>query len=151
MEQKLSFQDNLDTILWRLHLKSPPARVYQALSTDAGRAAFWAESAEEHDEKIHFVFPGGIEWDGRVLQANPPSQYVVQYYGNTTAAFTLQDDGQGGTDLTLTDTGVSPQDRTEVIAGWVSVLIALKAAVDFGVDLRAHDPGRNWDSGFVEN
>ncbi len=147
----MSFQDDPDTILWRLHLKSSPARVYRALSTGSGRAAFWAESAEEHDEKIHFVFPGGIEWDGRVLQANPPSQYVVQYYGNTTAAFTLQDDGQGGTDLTLTDTGVSPQNRTEVIAGWVSVLMALKAAVDFGVDLRTHDPGRNWDSGFVEN
>ena len=86
-----------------------------------------------------------------MLRAVPYSHYAVQYYGNTTASFALQDDGQGGTDLTLTDTGVSPQDRTEVIAGWVSVLMALKAAVDFGVDLRAHDPERNWESGFVEN
>jgi uncharacterized protein YndB with AHSA1/START domain len=147
----MSFQDDPDTIYWRLHLKSPTARVYQALSTDAGRAAFWAESANEHEGTIHFIFPGGIEWEGRVLQAVPYSHYAVQYYGNTTTSFTLQDDGQGGTDLTLTDTGVSPQDRTEVIAGWVSVLMALKAAVDFGIDLRAHDPERNWDSGFVEN
>ncbi len=38
--------------------------------------------------------------------------------------------------------GVPEEDRTEVIAGWVSVLMALKAAVDFSVDLRNHDPVR---------
>ena len=86
-----------------------------------------------------------------MLQAIPYTHFVVQYYGNTTASFTLQDDGQDGTDLTLIDKGVSPHDRMEFIAGWVSVLMALKAAVDFGVDLRTHDLMRNWYSGFVEN
>jgi hypothetical protein len=33
-------------------------------------------------------------------------------------------------------------------AGWASVLLALKAAVDFGVDLRHHDPERTWDQGY---
>jgi predicted nucleic acid-binding Zn ribbon protein len=33
----------------------------------------------------------------------------------------------------------------------VSVLMALKAAVDFSVDLRNHDPDRTWDHGYVEN
>jgi hypothetical protein len=41
--------------------------------------------------------------------------------------------------------------RLEVIAGWVSVQLALKAAVDFGVDLRTHDPARSWDQGYAEN
>ena len=51
----------------------------------------------------------------------------------------------------LTDAGVPAADRVEVTAGWVSVLMALKAAVDFSVDLRNHDPLRTWDQGFVEN
>ena len=55
------------------------------------------------------------------------------------------------TDLTLTDEGVPQADRTEVIAGWVSVLLALKASVDFDVDLRSHGRKRTWDEGFVEN
>jgi hypothetical protein len=63
----------------------------------------------------------------------------------------MEDDGCGGTDLTLTDMGVPSEHRTEVIAGWVSVLMALKAAVDFGIDLRGHDSERHWDTGFVEN
>jgi uncharacterized protein YndB with AHSA1/START domain len=126
-------------------------KVYQTLSTDAGRASFWAESAIESDGIIHFLFPNGVWWDARVLQAIPPRRYSVQYYGDSLVEFALEEDGQGGTDLTLTDTGVPPEHRAEVIAGWVSALLALKAAVDFGVDLRAHDPSRHWGSGYVEN
>jgi hypothetical protein len=75
----------------------------------------------------------------------------VAYYGNSVVAFELEQDGQGGTDLTLTDTGVPSESRTEVIAGWVSVLLALKATVDFGVDLRTHDADRHWDVGYADN
>ena len=145
------FQPDPNIIRWQLHLKSAPVRVYEMLSTNAGRAAFWAESAIEQDGQIHFVFPNGLTWQGEILQAQPPSLYSVRYYGGSLTTFQLKDDGQGGTDLTLTDTGVSAEDRTEVIAGWVSVLMALKAAVDFSVDLRVHDPVRHWDNGYIEN
>ena len=147
----MSFQDDPNSIRWRLHLRSGVNRVYQALSTDAGRASFWAESAVERQSVIHFVFPNQATWDGLVLQADPPRRYVVQYYGDSVSSFELEADGQGGTDLTLTDTGVPAADRQEVIAGWVSVLMALKAAVDFSVDLRNHDKERDWDHGYVEN
>jgi len=145
------FQPNPDIIRWRLHLNAPPATVYQTLATDQGRASFWAESAVAADGVIHFIFPNGATWDGAILAATPPTLYSVRYYGNSVTTFTLADDGRGGTDLTLTDAGVPPADRTEVIAGWVSVLMNLKAAVDFGIDLRAHDATRHWDQGYVEN
>jgi len=147
----MTFQPDPEQILWRLHLASSIERVFQALSTDRGRASFWAESAVERDGVIHFVFPNGVAWRARILESNPPYRYTVEYYGGSIATFALEEDGRGGTDLTLTDQGVSPADRAEVIAGWVSVLLALKAAVDFGVDLRAHDPQRSWDQGYVEN
>jgi hypothetical protein len=147
----LSFQADPNVIRWRLHLQSSSAQVYAALATDAGRAGFWAESAVEQSGVIHFVFPNAIVWDAPVVQADPPRRYAVRYYGSSLAAFELADDGHGGTDLTLTDTGVPAPDRPEVIAGWASVLLSLKAFVDFGVDLRAHDPARQWDSGYVEN
>jgi uncharacterized protein YndB with AHSA1/START domain len=147
----MPFQFDPDLIRWRLHLHSPPDAVYRALSTDAGRASFWAESAVERDGIIHYIFPNGITWDVLIVEAIPPRRYAIRYYGDSLVTFELEDDGQGGTDLTLTDRGVPSPDRTEVIAGWVSVLLALKAAVDFGVDLRAHDPDRHWDTGYVEN
>jgi len=53
------FQPSEAIILWRLRLRSLPIRVYEMLSTDYGRARFWAESAVEKDGVIHFIFPNG--------------------------------------------------------------------------------------------
>ena len=36
------------------------------------------------------------------------------------------------------------------VAGWVSVLLSLKAWVDFGGDPRTQDQDRNWDTGYAE-
>ncbi|MGH6960898.1 MAG: hypothetical protein ACREE7_10470 [Dongiaceae bacterium] len=67
-------------------------------------------------------------------------------------AFELQPDADGtGTDLQMTCRNVPDGDRMEVAAGWVSVLMAMKAAVDFNVDLRTHDPGRTWWAGYADN
>jgi uncharacterized protein YndB with AHSA1/START domain len=147
----MSFQATPALIHWRLHLAAPPAVVYALLATAEGRARFWAESAVESAGAIDFVFPNGVRWHGEILQADPDRRYSVRYYGGSTTTFELGEDGQGGTDLTLTDAGVPEADRTEVSAGWVSVLMALKAAVDFGVDLRNHHPRRTWEEGYVEN
>jgi hypothetical protein len=105
----------------------------------------------EQDGVIHFIFPNQAEWKGKILEKEPPHKFKVEYYGGSITTFELNHDGSGGTDLTLTDQGIPAQDRTEVIAGWVSVLMALKASVDFGIDLRNHDPMRTWDQGYAEN
>ena len=138
-------------IRWRLHLASPPERVYQALATDAGRARFWAESAVERDGAIDFVFPNGMTWRGAILEQDPPRRYSVHYFGGSVTNFDLTPDGAGGTDLVLTDRDVPPADVLEVTAGWVSVLMTLKGAVDHNIDLRVHDPRRTWDQGYCDN
>lgn len=120
-------------------------------ATQAGRERFWAEAAAERDGAIDFRFPGGQAWRGEIVTRTPPHHFAVRYYGNSLTTIALVDDGAGGTDLTLTDVDVPEADRVEVIAGWVSVLMALKAAVDFGVDLRNHDPARTWEQGYAEN
>ena len=147
----MGFQDDSDAIQWRVHVRSPPSAVHRVLSTDEGRARFWAESAVESNGAIEFRFPNGATLRGRVLENRPPRRFAVEYFGGTRATFDLADDGRGGTDLTLTETGVTAEGRTEEIAGWVSVLLALKAAIDFSIDLRNHDSRRTWDQGFAEN
>jgi uncharacterized protein YndB with AHSA1/START domain len=138
-------------IKWSLHLASPPEAVYAMLATDEGRARFWAESAVEHDGVISFVFPGSYRWEGPILEKGEPRRFKLIYFGGSTSTFDLTPDGKGGTDLTLIDEGVPDADQIEVYAGWVSVLMALKAAVDFGVDLRNHDGERTWEHGFADN
>jgi uncharacterized protein YndB with AHSA1/START domain len=140
-----------DTIRWRLHLATSPQAVYTLLATDEGRARFWAESAREHDGFVEFRFPSGKVHRGRIVAREPARRFAVQYFGGTEVEFVLEDDGHGGTDLTLTERGVPASWREENRAGWVSVLLALKVAADFGVDVRSHDPRRTWDAGFVDN
>ena len=147
----MTFQAEPNTIRWKLHLRSSPRTVYEKLSTDPGRASFWAESALEAENMIHFLFPNQAEWKGRILEKDAPGKFKVEYYGGSTTTFELEPDGSGGTDLVLTDQGIPEADKAEVSAGWVSVLMALKASVDFGIDLRNHDPMRMWDEGYVEN
>lgn len=145
------FQADPDVIEWRLHLNSPPNRVFDMLNTDEGRARFWAESAIEENGVVHFRFPAGELWDARIIENLSPYRFSLEYYGGSQTQLILEDDGKGGTDLTLQDRGVASEHRSEVTAGWVSVLMALKAAVDFDVDLRNHDVTRTWQQGYVEN
>ncbi|MGD9099148.1 MAG: SRPBCC domain-containing protein [Anaerolineae bacterium] len=144
-------QNDPTTIRWRIHLTSPPERVYHMLSTEKGRAQFWAESTTQTGKSITFHFPNGETWQGDILAQGAPRLFQVSYYGGSVATFELAGDGAGGTDLTLVDRGVPGEHRCEVMAGWVSVLMALKAAVDHGVDLRNHDPVRTWSQGYADN
>ena len=136
-------------IRWRMHLPAPPEVVYRALATDAGRAAFWAESAEERDGVILFRFVDGTTHEARVLERRPPRLFALRYFGGV-ARFGLAPDGQGGTDLLLTHDGVPAREFEETHAGWLNVLFPLKAWLQAGVDLRNHDPRRSWERGYAD-
>ena len=81
-----------------------------------------------------------------MLANEPPHLFAIEYVDAETR-FELADDGAGGTDLTL----ISTDEDRKTFAGWVSVLLSLKAAADFGVDLRNHDPARSWRYGYADN
>jgi uncharacterized protein YndB with AHSA1/START domain len=138
------------TIRWKLHLTSPPERVYQAVATPQGRARFWAVTAEELDGTIDFRFRNGQRIEGRVLERAPPRRFVATYFGGSRVEFDFTSDGRGGTDLTLTESGIPEAELLDNLPGWVSVLLSLKAAVDHGVDLRNADPSRQWEQGYVD-
>lgn len=145
----MPFQPDPDRITWKLHVSSPPEAVFDALDTDRGRAAYWAESAVEGDGAIAFEFINGLTHLARILKRERPQLWSIDYFGSM-VEISLEPDGSGGTDMTLVNTGVRAEDRTEVTAGWLNVLLPLKAWVDFGVDLRTHDPTRTWDAGYVD-
>jgi uncharacterized protein YndB with AHSA1/START domain len=151
-EDRAAFQPRSGEILWRLHLNSRPEKVYEMLATDAGRARFWAESTEEKADRIvwHLLNePRRVE--GRILERVPRQRIKFEYFAGSTALFILEPDGRQGTDLTLQASNVDERFRNEMTAGWVTVLMALKAATDFDVDLRNHDPNRTWDQRFVDD
>jgi uncharacterized protein YndB with AHSA1/START domain len=146
----MSFQSEAGVIRWKVHFRSPPSKVFEALATDAGRARFWAEAAPEADGAITFHILNYATFSGRILIRREPSVFKLEYY-RTIVEFSLAGDGGGGTDLSLVATGVDESIRMQMVAGWVSVLMAMKAAVDYNVDLRNHDKSRAWGNGFLDN
>ena len=135
-------------IRWKVSFASPPARVHAALATEAGRRAFWAIRAEERDGAIQFVFPNGVRGVAPVRLSEPPHRFELEYFGAYTR-FEIEPAGKGAI-LTLTAEDVPAEEWNEVHAGWVAVLLAMKAYVDFGIDLRNGDASRSWDAGFVD-
>jgi len=136
-------------IHWRIHLSLPPDDVFAILDSDSGRAAFWAESAVEIDQVIHFEFINGMAYQSRILDRRRPSVFAISYFGGE-VRFELEPDGKGGTDVKLTHSGVPDDHWNEVHAGWLNVLFPLKVWATYQIDVRNHDPERLWDEGYVD-
>ncbi len=136
-------------IRWRMHLRAAPERVYDAIDSDAGRAAFWAEEAVEERGAIGFRFANGARIVAPIVARERPRRFVVDYFAGR-VTIEIAGDGHGGTDLALRHDGVDEAHWNEVHAGWLNVLFPLKAYVDHGVDLRNHDAQRTWDQGYAD-
>ncbi len=137
-------------IRWRVLLPLPPAQVFTLLSTDTGRMRFWCEHSETRDDVITLRFSDGEQLRCAILVSEPPTAFVVRYFNQSRLHFQLTAVGAQHCELLLEETELSPETRALNEAGWVSVLLALKAAT-LGVDLRNHDPQRSWAQGFVDN
>ena len=133
---------------WRVHFASAPEAVWEAWTTNAGRERFWAETSRDMETGFGLSFVNGETLDVEVVEALPPDRLVFRYFGGSTVILELAPDGSGGCDLRLREEGAP--EPVETYAGWVSVLLACKGAVDFGIDLRSRDPARSWDAGFVD-
>ncbi|UII76895.1 SRPBCC domain-containing protein [Flagellimonas sp. HMM57] len=140
----------MKTISWKIHLIANPKRIFDLLTTPEGRKSFWAESAEENNGTIHFVFPNGETYDSKILKINPNEEFHIDYF-DSLVKFNIEPIENRGSDLSLINEAVSENDYNEVHAGWVSVLMNLKAVADFNRDLRNHDPKRTWNQGYVDN
>jgi uncharacterized protein YndB with AHSA1/START domain len=140
--------EGTDHIVWRLRLAAAPERVFDAWVNPADHMHYWCERSEPLPGgfRLHFI-DGTIE-DCTIEGTTAPSRIVYRYFGSRVdIRLELVD---GGTDLTLTASDVPRDDWHDVYAGWLNVLLPLKAWVDFGIDLRNHDPRRTWRNRYVD-
>ncbi len=136
-------------IRWRIHLPVLPEVVYDMLDSDEGRASFWAESAVEDRSVIGFEFINGLRCASPIVERRRPHLWQIEYMGGS-LRIELSSDGGEGTDLLLTHSGVPFDEWIEVYAGWLNVLLPLKAWLAHGIDLRNHDTDRTWDQGYAD-
>jgi uncharacterized protein YndB with AHSA1/START domain len=139
----------MQNLFWKIHLRSNIENVFEILTTDAGREKFWAEKSIKDEHKFTLTFPNGDEEDVMVIFEK---DYKFEFvYFRTIVSITLTEDGKNGTDLVLNCKNIKHDDYVDMASGWVSVLLALKAAVDYNIDIRNHDLTRTWDEGYVDN
>lgn len=139
----------MKVVNWQVYIKARKSEVYKYLTEDNLRERFWVEKSETNGHNVVFQFPNGVTTVCNFLSQTPDTQVKLTYF-DTLVEFDLQE-LESGTVLKLSNTGISDTDYEEILAGWVSVLLSLKAAVQFNVDIRNHDARRCWDQRFVEN
>lgn len=146
----MPYQEKENIIEWKVHFASSIGKVYDFLTTDNGRSKYWAEETTEANEFVEFRILNYPSYKSKIIEKKPHSLFRLEYFG-TDVRFELTETEDKGTDLYLKV--VTPNDsiKNEMAAGWVSVLMAMKAAVDFGIDLRNHHPERIWENGYLDN
>lgn len=135
-------------ICWRVFVRAPVAGIFDLIATDKGRCRFWCESSQTKNGLIEMRFPNGVSTHAEILVQKPPHALELVYFAAPTK-FSLSAKG-GGCVVELT-ADVEADEFDETNAGWVSVLLNLKAVGEFGVDLRNHDAACSWDQGYVDN
>ena len=139
-----------EPIEWRLHLRSSPEAAFDFWTSDAGRARFWSETSRATAAGFELAFVNGQSLDVEVVEAERPGAFAFRYFGGSLVTLRFEPDGSGGCDLLLREEGVPAAEFLDNHAGWVSVLMGFKAAIDFDIDLRSHDSARTWDERFVD-
>ena len=146
----MAFQEKENIIEWKLHLSSAIEKVYSALTTDTGRSQFWAEETIEDNGFIEFRILNYPPYKAKIIEAKAPFYFRLEYFG-TDVTFELSSTKNRSTELYLKAITPNKKIKYEMTAGWVSVLMAMKAAVDNNIDLRNHHPDYVWDKGFLDN
>lgn len=141
-------RNETEAILWKLHLAADPERVFAAWTCPKDHVRYWCEQSEEIPSGFRLRFIDGTAEACVIERADRPSHLTFRYFGSEVDI--RLEPVETGTDLTLTARGVPSHEWPDVHAGWLNVLLPFKAWVDFGIDLRNHDPSRTWRERFAD-
>ena len=142
--------ERITEIVYRIRLESPAEKVFALLATDRGRESFWAERTRQNGDEITFYFSNGEKLQSRILESSSPRRFSLTYFNGSIVTFDIEV-LPSGTHLKLQETHLSVSDENQNRAGWVSVLMNMKAQADHGIDLRNHNPEYTWSDGYVDN
>jgi hypothetical protein len=118
-------------ITWKIHLRSAPEAVYRMLATKEGRSRFWADAAEEEQGVIHFRFSNGQQLEAPRAGEDAPGTLSAELLRRQRRDLRAAGGREGRYGPHAERTRCPTQEYEQNRAGWVSVLLMLKAAVDF--------------------
>jgi hypothetical protein len=138
-----------EPIVWRVSLTSSAEQVFSLLDTDEGRERHWARRSRSTPDGFDLEFAGGLTEHVTVLERVRPVHLRIRYFGSETD-LVLEPLDDGGCVLEVTCRCDDVAEWMEFFPGWVSWLLVLKAAADYGDDLRSGSPERGWSERYVD-
>jgi uncharacterized protein YndB with AHSA1/START domain len=127
-------------IAMQIDLAAPPSAVYRALTTTDGIAGWWTtknETGAAVGDLNRCWFPGGMQWDLRVTEADADSRLAWHLEGGpregTDVRWTLSP-APDGTRILFDHTGFAAIDEAYriVTLGWAQMLLRLKQYAETG-------------------
>lgn len=140
--------ENFKNVSWRVVCHANIKKVFDLIATDSGRTKFWCEQSTTSEDHIHMIFPGGETETARILKYDRPTSMEIIYFGAVTK-FQITELRSGC--VVHVEAIVRDADFDETNAGWVSVLMNLKAVSTYDIDLRNHKQDYSWARGFIDN
>lgn len=140
----------MKTVEWKIHFTTSLEIVYSYLVSQDGREKFWSETSIEKDGFIFFTYPNESFYKSKIILKIEHEKFYLEYF-DSLVKFHLVRSEKNGTELTLINEGISEKNYLDAHSGWVSVLLNMKAVVDYNCDLRNHNENRTWDQKYVDN
>ncbi len=144
-----------------MHLQTTQQAVFRAWSTSQGLESFFIrqamftspEGAPRRPDEVahagdsyHFKFVHNFELGGQVLEVDEPNRFKFTFGGTMTVAIDISALEDGRTRCLLTQGGI-PTDESErpyshmnCRSCWIYFLMALKARLEHGIELRDLNP-----------
>jgi uncharacterized protein YndB with AHSA1/START domain len=139
---------NEQSFVYVIHIGTTPEKLWEALTSGEFTQKFWGGRRIESDWKVgspvkHIKPDGGIDWQGEVLECEPPKKLVYTFQGQgehwegaaSRVEWTLSPSGADTVMLRLVHDKLSEKAHQGISMGWPAILSNLKSLLERGQPL----------------
>ena len=144
----------------KIEIEVPPGKVFEAW-TDQELITRWFVTAAVIEPKkngrLNFEWLGGDKLDTRIIQIRRPNLLVFPFGSNgEKVAIRIRKIATGSlVELHQYDMKTTPKYRISMHMGcregWAFFMANLKAFLEYGIDLRSHNPRRSYRQGYLNS
>ena len=139
---------NDKSYVYVIHIGSTPEKLWDALTQGEFTQQYWGGRRIESDWKIgspvkHIKPDGGIDWDGEVLEYDPPKKLSYSFQGQgehwegepSLVEITISPSGEGTVMLQIAHSRLTDKALQDISMGWPAIFSNLKSLLERGAPL----------------
>ena len=138
-----------------IHIGTTPEKLWEALTSGEFTSQYWGGRRIDSDWQVgspvkHVKPDGGIDWQGEVLECNPPQKLAYTFYDPADArqaaapsrvVMTISSSGPETVMLHILHDRLTEKELQAISMGWPAILSNLKSLLERGTPLAYHWSG----------